>query len=224
MSWPFSSDDNYKENVELQDQSVLDVRGGNGIKTFPTFAGRRGSQQGGRNSQLGNKQGPHGVLSNCGSGEIYSKPQKVLQSHKQNDGDVVHYATSTINSEDGVESHLEVSLGNDGDTVIKTSHKLLVHSASHSNIGVGGSENAQQYQTTMSNNSVLRLQYGADGRTLNISSSQQMLPNVPLKQHTSTRPNSLNLAAYGAMLGSGHQRPSSACCTQQLSKNPWHEL
>ncbi|XP_059083651.1 GATA zinc finger domain-containing protein 7-like [Tigriopus californicus] len=86
------------------------------------------------------------------------------------DGKELRYATSAINSEDGMESHLEVSLGKDGG-VITTRHKRL------------GSP------SEISNNSVVQVQYDEDGgKILNIQHTQQK---------KTSRPNSLNLASLG---------------------------
>ena len=74
------------------------------------------------------------------------------------DGKELRYATSTINSEDGVESHLEISVGQDGSSVITTRHKRL------------GSP------SEISNNSVLQVHYDEDGgKVFNIQQSQQKL-------------------------------------------------
>ena len=217
-NWPYNID---TRSEDEHNGSFLDVRGGNGIRTFPTFSGRRGSQQGECAHQFGSQLNPSRALSNSGSGEIHKKGTNYpINSNKTTtDGDIVHYATSTINSEDGVESHLEVSLGRDGDTVIKTSHKLLVHSASNSNIDHSGHGNPDQ-TTTLSNNSVLRLQYAPDGKTLNISSSQTLLPNLYARQQSPAVPNCLNPGAYTSMLRGNHPRPSSAYYTQQCQFTP----
>ena len=213
-SWPYNTSTR-SEDPDEDNGSCLDVRGGNGIRTFPSFSGRRGSQQKEHAFQSGNKLNPPKTLSNCGSGEICKRG---INSQKTTtDGDIVHYATSTINSEDGVESHLEVSLGRDGDTVIKTSHKLLVHSASQSNIALSGNPDQA---ATLSNNSVLRLQYAPDGKTLNISSSQTLLPNLNTRQQTPAVPNCLNPGNYTHMLRGNQPRPSSAYYTQQCQIVP----
>ncbi len=69
-------------------------------------------------------------------------------------GGEVRYAASAINSEDGVESHLEVSVGADGSSVITTRHKRL------------GSP------SEIANNSVLQLRSdGEGGRVLKIQHS-----------------------------------------------------
>ena len=228
MSWPFN-EDTRSEDPDKENGSCIDVRGGNGIRTFPSFSGRRGSQQGtGHICQLRGSNIPsENNLTQSRSSEVCTRgiKQKPINSQKTNgDGDVVHYATSTINSEDGVESHLEVSLGRDGDTVIKTSHKLLVHSASHSNIGKDAFGNPEQ-ATTLSNSSVLRLKYAADGKTLNISSSQKLLPNpTNVKQQSPAVTNCLNPGSYMSMLRSTHPRPSSAYYTQQCPINPRPEF
>ena len=209
LSRPALEDTRSEDQNQGEEKAIpfLDVRGGNGIRTFPSFSGRRGSQ-------LGHPGNPSGALSNCGSGEMHSNQVNINKT--ANEGDVIHYATSAINSEDGVESHLEVSLGKDGDTVIRTSHKLLGNSTSNSNLGLDGYGNGE-LSKTMSNSSVLRLQYAADGKTLNISSSQKLLPNPNVRQQTPTAPNCLNPAAYMPML---RNRPSSAYYTQQFPINP----
>ena len=222
----FNEDTRSEDQNEEQNESFLDVRGGNGIRTFPSFSGRRGSQSGSRLGQLGAKNNHTPVLSNGGSinHSVTRGDSKYGNAHNKtnSDGDIVHYATSTINSEDGVESHLEVSLGKDGDTVIKTRHKLLAHSASNSNLGIDGYGNTTDQGTTISNSSVLRLQYAADGKTLNISSSQKLLPNLSVQQTTPAVPNCLNPAAYMPMLQG--PRPSSAYYTQQCPFNPKTEF
>ena len=217
-SWPYDTEDTRSEDPDNYNGSFLDVRGGNGIRTFPSFSGRRGSQQLGA-YQLGGQLSASRTLSNCGSGEVNKRGNNYPSQKTITDGDMVHYATSTINSEDGVESHLEVSLGRDGDTVIKTSHKLLVQSASQTNITHPGHGNSDQ-SATLSNNSVLRLQYAPDGKTLNITSSQTMLPNLNVRQQTPKVPNCLNPEAYTSMLQGNHPRPSSAYYTQQCRVNP----
>ena len=70
--------------------------------------------------------------------------------------DEVRYATSR--SGDGVESHLEVSLGKDG-SVIKTRHQRLDHNSEE--------------------NSILKLQYGEGGKVLEIQQTQSVTPAVP---------------------------------------------
>jgi len=116
------------------------------------------------------------------------------------DGQNVHYATSTINSEEGVESHLEVSLGKDGGT-IKTRHKLLGCSHSATNLGqlltTGEGGGAVDPLATM------QLEYGMDGdsKTLNIISSIRSRKSAPMP---STSPS----MKAPASCGPGASKPS----------------
>ena len=106
------------------------------------------------------------------------------------DGKEVRYATSTINSEDGVESHLEVSMNKDG-SIITTRHKRL------------------GTPTEVSNNSVLHVQYGEGGKVLNISQSQHLSPSPRAAQK------SPQIVTRSPLLPS-RQRPNSAYCTAQF--------
>lgn len=106
------------------------------------------------------------------------------------DGREVRYATSTINSEDGVESHLEVSMNKDG-SVITTRHKRL------------------GTPTEVSNNSVLHVQYGEGGKVLNISQSQHLSPSPRATQKS---PQNVTRSP----LLPPRQRPNSAYCTAQF--------
>jgi len=99
----------------------------------------------------------------------------------------IRYATSAINSEEGLESHLEVSLNKDGSSVITTRHKRL------------GSP------SEMSNNSVLHLKYGEGGNVLNIRQSQ----------HLSSPASKNVLHNRSGRLCQGKERPNSAYCTMQ---------
>lgn len=107
------------------------------------------------------------------------------------DGREVRYATSTINSEDGVESHLEVSMNKDG-SVITTRHKRL------------------GTPSEVSNNSVLHVKYGEGGKVLNISQSQHLSPS------TRATPKSPQSNVCQPPLLASHQRPNSAYCTAQF--------
>ena len=97
------------------------------------------------------------------------------------DQDELRYATS--HSGDGVESHLEVSLGKDG-SIIKTRHHRL-----------DGIQNSEE-------NSILKLQYGEGGKVLEIQQTQSVVvprrrPQSP-RRHSHLRPNS----AYCTHVGS----------------------
>ena len=114
-------------------------------------------------------------------------------------GREVRYATSTINSEDGVESHLEVSLIKDG-SVITTRHKRL------------------GTPSEVSNNSVLHVQYSEGGKVLNISQSHLLTPSP-----RATQKSPQNVPAAPAM--TSHPRPNSAYCTAQFPfSNPCSHL
>ncbi|CAB4068664.1 MAP3K7IP2 [Lepeophtheirus salmonis] len=117
------------------------------------------------------------------------------------DGGKVHYATSTINSEEGVESHLEVSLGKT-ESFITTTHTDLTNNLSNSS------------------SSIFHLQYEDGGKVLNITSNFNNSPDPkrrkPIRGNgpsfQTSRPASLNLNslfAHGVVA-----RPSSAYCTQ----------
>ena len=83
------------------------------------------------------------------------------------DSESLRYATS--HSEDGVESHLEVSLGRDG-SIIKTRHS----------------------RADQEENSILKLQYGEGGKVLEIQQKQSLVvPRVlPSGPRSGPRPNS----------------------------------
>ena len=99
------------------------------------------------------------------------------------DQDELRYATS--HSGDGVESHLEVSLGKDG-SIIKTRHHRL-----------DGIQNSEE-------NSILKLQYGEGGKVLEIQQTQSVVvprrnrQMSPRSRHSHLRPNS----AYCTHVGS----------------------
>ncbi len=137
----------------------------------------------------------------------------------------LHYAASAINSEDGVESRLEVSVGADGSSVITTRHKRL------------GSP------SEISNNSVVQVQVEeGGGKVVKIQHSQQKTTTSSLTQgEQRSRPRGLlpNSASAGSLSGlllppgllvdlasgSGRPRPSSAYCTQVSpalgTSSPW---
>ena len=109
------------------------------------------------------------------------------------DGQELRYAASTINSEDGVESHLEVSLTKDGSSIITTRTKRL------------GSP------SEISNNSILKVQYDdTGGKVVDIRHTQQKVRRHPTTP--SSGPNSflLNLLSKPA---SREFKSSSAYCT-----------
>ena len=82
----------------------------------------------------------------------------LFKTEVSRDGNELRYATSTINSEDGLESHLEISVGQDGSSVITTRHKRL------------GSP------SEIANNAVLKVQYDSDGgKIFNIQHTQRKL-------------------------------------------------
>lgn len=89
------------------------------------------------------------------------------------DGKELRYATSTINSEEGVESHLEVSLAKNGTSMITTRTKRV------------GSP------SEIANNSLLQVQTDESGRK--IFSIQQTCQKRQLTQPRQPRPSSLNL-------------------------------
>jgi hypothetical protein len=131
-------------------------------------------------------EGPGKLVRN----EYGSNPMVCLNPSDEGHQKELRYATS--HSEDGIESHLEVSLGKDG-SVIKTRHQRLY-----------GNQNSEE-------NSVLRLQYGEGGKVLQIQQTQSML--VPRRQHLVPPP-----AAGGPpnqMPNHHYHRPNSAYCTQQ---------
>jgi hypothetical protein len=112
-------------------------------------------------------------------------------------GREVRYATSTINSEDGVESHLEVSMNKDG-SVITTRHKRL------------------GTPSEVSNNSVLHVKYADGGKVLNISQSHLLSPSPRATQKSPQN---------AAPMMSSHPRPNSAYCTAQFPfSNPCSHL
>ena len=120
------------------------------------------------------------------------------------DGREVRYATSTINSEDGVESHLEVSMNKDG-SVITTRHKRL------------------GTPTEVSNNSVLHVKYADGGKVLNISQSQHLSPSPKVTQKSA--PTTTTTTTGGMPPLMSHPRPNSAYCTAQFPfSNPCSHL
>ena len=110
------------------------------------------------------------------------------------DQDELRYATS--HSGDGVESHIEVSLGKDG-SIIKTRHHRL-----------DGTQNSEE-------NSILKLQYGEGGKVLEIQQTQSKV--VPRRRHNIS-PTTTTTGQHNAR-SSRHQnlRPNSAYCTHQGS-------
>ena len=96
----------------------------------------------------------HDVKSS-GPGKIFQAPNMICLNPEANDE--LRYATS--HSGDGIESHLEVSLGKDG-SVIKTRHQRL-------------DQNSEE-------NSILKLQYGEGGKVLEIQQTQSVTA-VPLR-------------------------------------------
>ena len=99
----------------------------------------------------------------------------------------LRYATS--HSGEGVESHLEVSLGKDG-SIIKTRHQRLDQNSTE--------------------NSILKLQYGEGGKVLEIQQTQSVTA-VPIrdKAHLSTP---AATTGQGGRIFNNH-RPTSAYCT-----------
>ena len=100
--------------------------------------------------------------------------------------DELRYATS--HSGDGVESHIEVSLGKDG-SIIKTRHHRL-----------DGTQNSEE-------NSILKLQYGEGGKVLEIQQTQSKV--VPRLRRNNISP--------GVRSRQQNLRPNSAYCTHQGS-------
>ena len=96
----------------------------------------------------------------------------------------LRYATS--HSGEGVESHLEVSLGKDG-SIIKTRHQRLDQNSTE--------------------NSILKLQYGEGGKVLEIQQTQSVTA-VPIRDKSHLSP-----AATGGARRLLSHRPTSAYCT-----------
>ena len=122
-------------------------------------------------------------------------PGKLMQSDQMiclnpDAQDELRYATSR--SGDGVESHLEVSLGRDG-SIIKTRHQRL----------------------DQQENSILKLQYGEGGKVLEIQQSVSCCPTNVVPRRPQAAASS---SASGGIprLGHYHTRPNSAYCTTNL--------
>ncbi len=146
----------------------------------------------------------------------------------------LHYAASAINSEDGVESRLEVSVATDGSSVITTRRKRFGSPSEIANNSV------VQVQVDEDGGKVVKIQHSLQKKTVALKQQQQ-----PAALATSASAGSLfsglllppglllDLAAGGGGGGSlvegvgggCRQRPSSAHCTQVSpamgSNSPW---
>ena len=108
----------------------------------------------------------HDVKSNVPPKLKNSSTNKMMICLNPNNGsDEFRYATSH-SGEDGVESHLEVSLGKDG-SIIKTRHS----------------------RADQEENSILKLQYGEGGKVLEIQQKQSLFVPLPQTQAPSSRHN-----------------------------------
>ncbi len=195
------------------------------ISPFPPFTIRHDLSEANSGSEIAVADGLNGLIRSPSSSSDLARRLLLQQGSSAADGLTVdadgglHYAASAINSEDGVESRLEVSVGADGSSVITTRHKRL------------GSP------SEISNNSVVHVQVDEDGgKVVKIQHSQQKktVATPPHLQNQkvdfgggflmpSASAGCLSGLLFSPALMMDLQRPSSAYCTQVSpgQDSPW---